>query len=74
MRQWDLDTSSAHLRDALEELQIAWQQTSEQWEDAVSRKFCKTHLEPIGPALKRSLDAVGQMQQLVDQIWRECES
>ncbi len=74
MRQWDLDTSAANLRDALEDLQIAWQQTTEQWEDTVSRKFCETHLEPIGPALKKSLDTVGQMQQLVDQIWRECES
>ena len=74
MRHWDLDTSAAHLRDALEELQMAWQQTTEQWEDAVSRRFCETHLEPICPALKKSLDTVGQMQQLVDQIWRECES
>ena len=74
MRQWDLDTSAAHLRDALEDLQIAWQQTTEQWDDAVSRKFCETHLEAIGPALKKSLDAVGQMQQSVDKIWRECES
>ena len=74
MRQCDLDTSAAHLRDALEELQIAWRQTEENWQDSVSQKFCQTHLEPIGPAVKKALEAVGQMQQLVNQAYRECES
>jgi len=72
MRPWDLDTSAAQLRDAMEELQQAWQQTDEQWHDAVSQKFCENHLEPIGPALKLALDAVGRMEQLMGQIHREC--
>ena len=74
MRPWDLDTSAAHLRDALDELQIAWRQTGDEWQDPVSQKFNETHLEPIGPALKKALDAVGQVQQLVNQMSRECES
>ena len=74
MRLWDLDTSAAHLRDALEELQIAWQQTGEQWQDSVSHQFCHTHLEPIGPAVKKALEATANMQQLLDQAYRECDS
>ena len=74
MRRCDLDTSAAHLRDAMAELQIAWHQTEEHWQDSVSQKFCQTHLEPLGPALKKTLEAVGQMQQLVNQAYRECES
>lgn len=74
MRLWDLDTSAAQLRDALDDLQIAWRETEANWNDSVSHKFCETHLEPIGPALKKSLDAVAQMRQLVDQMSRECES
>lgn len=74
MRPWDLDTSAAQLRSAMEDLQVAWQTTSGQWHDSVSHKFCETHLEPIGPAVKQSLDAVGHMQQLVNQMQRECES
>ncbi len=74
MRQWDLDTSAAHLRDAMDELQIAWQQTGDYWQDSVSQNYCEKHLEPIGPAVKKSLEAVGQMQQLLSQVYRECES
>lgn len=74
MRQWDLDTSAAHLRDALDELQIAWRNTSEYWDDPVSEGFCKTHLEPLGPAVKKSLEAVTRMQQLLDSAYRDCES
>ena len=74
MKPWDLDTSAAHLRDAMDDLQIAWQQTTDSWQDGVSQKFCETHLEPIGPAYKLAIEAIGRMQQLVNQIQRECES
>jgi hypothetical protein len=74
MRQWDLETGAAHLRDATEELQIAWQQVGEYWHDSVSQKYGDTHLEPIGPATKKSLEAVTQMQQLLNQIHLDCES
>lgn len=74
MRQWDLDTSGAHLRDALDELIIAWQNTTEHWDDSVSQNYCKTHLEPLGPAVKKSLEAVARMQQLLDRAYRDCES
>ena len=74
MRQWDLDTNAAHMRDALDELQIAWRDTSEHWDDAVSESFCKKHLEPLGPAVKKSFEAVARMQQLLDRAYRECES
>lgn len=74
MRPWDLDTSAAQLRSAMEDLQIAWQATTDHWQDGVSQKFCEAHLEPIGPALKQSLDAISQMQQLINQMQRECES
>ncbi len=73
MRPWDFDTSAARLRKATETLQIAWEQTAEQWEDGVSQSFCEQHLEPIGPAMKLSLDAVGRMQQLMNQIQQEVE-
>jgi len=73
MRLWDLDTGAAQLRDSFDDLQIAWQQTGEQWQDQVSENFCENHLEPIGPALKKAIEAVAQMQQLVNQVRRDCE-
>lgn len=74
MKRWDLDTSAAHLRDAMEELQASWQQTNEHWQDSVSQQFCEAHLEPLGPAVKRALDASGHMQQILSQAYRDCES
>ena len=68
MRPWDLDTSAAQIRKAMEDLQVAWQETGELWHDSVSQHFSETQLEPIGPVLKQTLDAVGQMQQLVNQM------
>lgn len=73
MRQWDLDTSGAQLRDALDELQIAWGHTTESWNDSVSEAYCKKHLELLGPAVKKTLEAAAHMQQLLDQIHRECD-
>ena len=74
MRQWDLDTSAAHLRDALDELQIAWRNTGEYWQDSVSENYCENYLEPLGPAVKKSLEAVSRMQELLDRAYRDCES
>ncbi|MEM9351931.1 MAG: hypothetical protein AAGA92_02870 [Planctomycetota bacterium] len=74
MRLWDLETSSAQLRDAMEELQLAWEETSEHWDDSVSDRFREEHLEPIAPAMKLALDAVACMNNLLNQVYRECES
>ena len=73
METWDLHTSAARLRKSTEDLQAAWTETADLWQDDVSRTFCERYLEPIGPALKISLDAVGRMQQLLNQIGREIE-
>jgi hypothetical protein len=74
MRPSDLYTSSAHIRDAFQELQTAWQEAATAWNDAVSRSFCENYMEPMGPVLKLSLDAIGRMSQLVDGMHRDCES
>ena len=74
MRPWDFDTSSGQLRRAIEDLQVAWQETTNQWNDSISQKFCEEHLEPIGPAIKTGLDAIGRMRQLASQIQKEVES
>ena len=74
MRHFDLHTDTARIRDALDDLQVAWQETSEHWSDAVSREFCRNRLDPMGPTFKLALDAIGRMSQLVDQLQKDCES
>lgn len=74
MRPWDLDTSSAQMRKAMEDLIRAWETVSESWQDEVSAKFCDEFLEPLIPTAKRSLDAVARMQEVVNRMQRDCES
>ncbi|HEX6960587.1 MAG TPA: hypothetical protein VF175_01875 [Lacipirellula sp.] len=74
MRPADMYSSAAHVRDAFDELQKAWQEASENWNDGVSRSFCKNHLEPLGPVLKLALDSVGRMSHMVDHMHRDCDA
>jgi hypothetical protein len=74
MRSPDLATSAAHIRDAFDELQIAWQDANELWHDEVARKFCESHLEPLGPVVKLSLDAMARMTQIVGGMHQDLSS
>ena len=74
MRPWDFDTSGSQLRRAYEDLQTAWQETTDQWNDSISQKFCTDHLEPLAPVMKLTMDALGRMQHMASQIQKECES
>jgi hypothetical protein len=74
MRPSDLSTSAAQIRDALDDLLMAWEETSAHWNDGVSRHFCETHLEPLGPALKQSLDVMGRIAQTVGGMHNDLES
>ena len=73
MRSSDLYSSAAHIRDAFDELQKAWLEASEQWNDGVSRSFCQNHLEPLGPVVKLALDSISRMSHLVDHMHRDCD-
>jgi hypothetical protein len=73
MRHWDFDTSAAQLRDALEDLQRAWQVVSESWHDGVSRQFSAQYLDPIIPASKRALDATSRLSEMLTRVQTECE-
>jgi hypothetical protein len=73
MRSADLYTSAAHIRDAFDELQTAWQDAAGAWNDDVSRRFCETHLEPMGPVVKQALEAMARMGRLVGEMHRQCE-
>ncbi|MBX3432836.1 MAG: hypothetical protein KF847_05925 [Pirellulales bacterium] len=72
MRTCDLDTDAARLRDAADELRIAWAEVGESWNDSVSQAFCERYLEPLGPALKSAMDVIAHMRQLVDSMERDC--
>ena len=72
MKQFDLSTHAAKLQSALENLQIQWQQTADTWRDNVRIQFAQNHLDPLGPIIKNTIDAIGRMSHVVDQAEREC--
>jgi hypothetical protein len=74
MNSTNLYTCAAQIRDAFEELQRAWGDAQPHWNDGVSRRFCETHLEPMGPIVKLSLDSISRMSGLVDQMHRDCDA
>jgi hypothetical protein len=73
MARFLLDSGSAQLRNAMDDLLLAWQETNELWNDGVSQKFSETRLEPLGPALKGAVESSNRMQQLLNQMQRDCE-
>jgi hypothetical protein len=74
MRKADLSNGSGRIRHALENLETVWNEISDDWDDAVSRRFRQNHLEPILPQLKLALDAISRMDLLIDEVERDCES
>ena len=74
MRKCDLATGAARIRHALENVETAWSENADAWNDAVSRRFREQHLDPMIPRLKLALDAISRMGLLMDEVERDCES
>jgi hypothetical protein len=74
MRKCDLATGAARIRHALENVEVVWSEASQEWNDAVSRRFREQHLDPLVPRLKLALDAISRMGLLMDEVQRDCES
>lgn len=74
MRKCDLDTGAGRIRHALENLETVWNGISDQWDDAVSRRFREQHLDTMVPRVKLGLDAISRMSLLLDEVERDCES
>jgi hypothetical protein len=74
MRKCDLATGGGRIRHALEHLEAVWSEISDEWNDAVSRRFREHHLDPAIPRVKLALDAISRMSLLMDEVERDCES
>ena len=74
MRKCDLATGAGRIRHAIENLETVWNGISDQWDDAVSRRFREQHLDPMIPRVKLALDAISRMTLLMDEVERDCES
>jgi len=68
----ELRSSSARIREALDQLNVAWSQTTQKWNDAACHRFEQQHLEPIGPQVRAALDAISHIDQILQRADREC--
>jgi hypothetical protein len=73
VKKCDLATPASRIRHAMETLEALWQQSADEWDDAVSRRFAERELEPMVPKVKIALDAIGRMHLLLTEVQRDCE-
>ncbi len=62
----DLVTPATRLQKATKRLQDRWLETSEQWDDVISRKFQERYLDPITPRLQLTLAAIHELMNVLD--------
>ncbi len=68
-----LDTGRGMLYSALENLQVHWDATSPYWQDAVQIQFVEQVWEPLQQQVASALDAIDQLQVLLNQMRQDCE-
>ncbi len=71
MRIGDLSSGASKLANALKQLNIKWETAKETWNDGRSKAFHKDNVEPLLPAVKETLDALGRLAEVLDRAARD---
>jgi len=71
MRVGDLSSGASKLANALKQLKIKWESASEEWQDGRAKAFHKDNVEPLTPAVKETLDALGRLAEVLDRAARD---
>lgn len=74
MRQWDLNTGASILEDALKTLQTVRSETTAVWNDETNRKFQEEYLDSLEPRVRRVVDAIRRLADVMVRAERDCES
>lgn len=72
MHVGNLQAAAGRLQDALDQLQLAWQRTRDEWCDENSRFVEEELLQPLAEEVQGALPAIGLMSQTLQQAVREC--
>lgn len=72
MTMIDLGSPAAKVHSSLEDLQEAWANAQEKWNDENARRFEEEYLMPLAFTVKLSLDAVNRMAETLHEAEREC--
>ena len=74
MRSWDLTTGATKLYEATKALQAAQSAVASQWDDKTSHDFQEEYLAPLEPRVRRTLEAVRRLAEVLEKARRECET
>jgi hypothetical protein len=72
VRNWDLSGGAARLELAAEDLKAARADSSRYWHDGTSKRFDEMYLLPLDPKVRRALDAIHRLAEVLGQARREC--
>lgn len=70
---FDLNSDIAKLGGAFKQLQTAWNDTAQHWNDATSRKFEETFLHPLSVRVRAAVDASNAMATLLGSACDACD-
>lgn len=61
------------LNDAVAMLRREWFRCREVWRDDVAKHFGETYIDPLEPAMRRTIQAMDALQSVTDEAARACE-
>jgi uncharacterized protein YukE len=71
MRVGDLSSGASKLANALKQMNLKWDAATETWHDGRAKAFHKESVEPLLPAVKETLDALGRLAEVFDRAARD---
>lgn len=71
MKVGDLSSGASKLANALKQLNIKWDGAKDTWHDIRAKAFQKDNVEPLLPAVKETLDALGRLAEVLDRAARD---
>jgi uncharacterized protein YukE len=71
MKVADLSSGASKLANALKQLNIKWESAKDTWRDSRAKTFQKDNVEPLLPAVKETLDALGRLAEVLDRAARD---
>ncbi len=72
MRGWDLTNCAAKLELAMDGLKKARLDAASQWNDDTRREFEERYLVPLDAKLRRALEAIRHLGEVLKSAEREC--
>ena len=72
VKEWDLNAAAGKIELALKTLRITLAAAESQWTDQARRQFQETHLTAVEPNIRSMLDAIGQLNNVLDAAQRQC--